>query len=55
MNYFFGLTMGWLITGLVFTYLPDGKIYTMDKMKTACEVNIPHDYKCVMQFVPEKK
>lgn len=55
MNYIVGVTVGWLITGLVFTYLPSGKINEMNKMKDSCELNIPRDQQCVMQFVPEKK
>ncbi|UEN68829.1 gp33 [Shigella virus Moo19] len=55
MNYLGGITLGWLITALVFVYLPDEHIAKAKAMKETCEQKLSREQQCVMQFVPEKK
>lgn len=50
-----GMIMGWIITGLVFSTLPSGRIAKAEALRTACEATLPRDQQCVMQFIPEAK
>lgn len=57
-DYFFvfvaGLVIGVLIMGLLMTHVGPNSKATIDTRKAECELNIPRNQNCVMQFVPEK-
>lgn len=57
-DYFFvfvaGLVIGVFIMGLLMSYLGPNSEAKIDTRKAECELNIPRNQNCVMQFVPEK-
>lgn len=57
-DYFFvfvaGVVIGVFIMGLLMTHLGPNSKAKIDTRKAECELNIPRNQNCVMQFVPEK-
>lgn len=57
-DYFFvfvaGLVIGVFIMGLLMTHIGPNSKAKIDTRKAECELNIPRNQNCVMQFVPEK-
>lgn len=57
-DYFFvfvaGLVIGVFIMGLLMTHVGPNSKAKVDARKAECELNIPRNQSCVMQFVPEK-
>lgn len=57
-DYFFvfvaGLVIGVFIMGLLMTHVGPNSKAKIDTRKAECELNIPRNQNCVMQFVPEK-
>ena len=57
-DYFFifvaGVVIGVLIMGLLMSHVGPNSKAKVDARKAECELNIPRNQNCVMQFVPEK-
>ena len=51
----FGIILGLLIMGSLMTFVGKNNPNYMNKLREKCELNIPRNQSCVMQFVPEKK
>ena len=49
-----GGVIGLFIMGLLMSYLGPNSKDKVDARKAECELNIPRNQSCVMQFVPEK-
>lgn len=49
-----GTTIGVVIMGLITTHAGPNSKAKVDARKAECELNIPRNQNCVMQFVPEK-
>lgn len=49
-----GATIGVAIMGLLMTHAGPNSKAKIDSAKAECELNIPRNQNCVMQFVPEK-
>lgn len=49
-----GATIGVAIMGLLMTHAGPNSKAKVDARKAECELNIPRNQNCVMQFVPEK-
>lgn len=49
-----GVVIGVVIMGLVMTHVGPNSKAKIDTRKAECELNIPRNQNCVMQFVPEK-
>lgn len=50
-----GGVIGIFIMGMVMTHVGPNSKAKVDSRKAECELNIPRNQNCVMQFVPEKK
>lgn len=50
-----GGVIGVFIMGMVMTHVGPNSKAKVDSRKAECELNIPRNQNCVMQFVPEKK
>lgn len=50
-----GFIIGMLTMGVGMTYIGPNSKAKVDSLKTECELNIPRNQNCVMQFVPETK
>lgn len=50
-----GLVAGLLTMGVAMTHIGPNSRAKVDSLKAECELNIPRNQNCVMQFVPEKK
>lgn len=57
-DYFFvfvaGVVIGVFIMGLLMTHVGPNSKAKIDTRKAECELKIPRNQNCVMQFVPEK-
>lgn len=51
----FGFIVGLIVMGGLITYVGENSPYTVNNLRSECELNIPRSQICVMQFVPEKK
>lgn len=49
-----GVVIGLFIMGLIMTHAGPNSKAKIDSAKAECELNIPRNQNCVMQFVPEK-
>lgn len=49
-----GMVFGVFIMGLAMTHIGPNSKAKIDARKAECELNIPRNQSCVMQFVPEK-
>ena len=49
-----GVVIGLFIMGLLMTHAGPNSKAKIDSAKAECELNIPRNQNCVMQFVPEK-
>lgn len=49
-----GVVAGLFIMGLLMTHIGPNSKAKVDALKAECELNIPRNQNCVMQFVPEK-
>lgn len=49
-----GVVIGLFIMGLLMTHTGPNSKAKIDSAKAECELNIPRNQNCVMQFVPEK-
>lgn len=49
-----GGVIGLLIMGLIMSHVGPNSKAKVDARKAECELNIPRNQNCVMQFVPEK-
>lgn len=49
-----GVVAGLFIKGLLMTHIGPNSKAKVDTLKAECELNIPRNQNCVMQFVPEK-
>lgn len=52
---FVGFAFGLLTMGMLMTHIGPNSKAKVDTLKHECELNIPRNQNCVMQFVPEKK
>lgn len=52
--YCLGVVAGMLLMGLAMEYIGPNSRAKVDSIKAECELNIPRNQSCVMQFVPEK-
>lgn len=50
-----GFAFGLFTMGVLTTHIGPNSKAKVDARKTECELNIPRNQNCVMQFVPEKK
>lgn len=50
-----GFTFGLFTMGQLMTHIGPNSKAKVDARKAECELNIPRNQNCVMQFVPEKK
>lgn len=50
-----GLIIGLVCMGMAMTHIGPNSKAKVDSRKAECELNIPRNQNCVMQFVPEKK
>lgn len=53
--FFMGAVAGLFFMGLGMTLIGPNSKSKVDSLKAECELNIPRNQSCVMQFVPEKK
>lgn len=53
--FFVGAVAGMFFMGLAMTHIGPTSKAKVDSLKAECELNIPRNQSCVMQFVPEKK
>lgn len=49
-----GVVIGLFVMGLIMTHAGPNSKAKVDARKAECELNIPRNQNCVMQFVPEK-
>lgn len=49
-----GGALGVIIMGLLMSYVGPNSKDKVDARKAECELNIPRNQSCIMQFVPEK-
>lgn len=49
-----GGVIGAFLMGLLMTHVGPNSKAKIDSAKAECELNIPRNQNCVMQFVPEK-
>lgn len=49
-----GVVIGLFAMGLLMTHVGPNSKAKIDTRKAECELNIPRNQNCVMQFVPEK-
>ena len=49
-----GGVLGVIIMGLLMSYVGPNSKDKVDARKAECELNIPRNQSCLMQFVPEK-
>lgn len=49
-----GLVLGAFIMGICMTFIGKYTPYVITTLRSECELNIPRNQNCVMQFVPEK-
>ncbi|WAK45143.1 hypothetical protein vBKpPHS106_35 [Klebsiella phage VB_KpP_HS106] len=49
-----GGVLGVIIMGLLMSYVGPNSKDKVDARKAECELNIPRNQSCIMQFVPEK-
>ena len=49
-----GGVLGVIIMGLLMSYVGPNSKDKVDTRKAECELNIPRNQNCIMQFVPEK-
>jgi uncharacterized membrane-anchored protein YhcB (DUF1043 family) len=52
---FVGLVIGMIVMGSLLRWVPENSQSKVEKLKTQCELNIPRNQKCIMQFVPGVK
>lgn len=50
-----GVVVGAFIMGMLMTHNGPNSKAKVDSLKAECELNVPRNQNCVMQFVPEKK
>lgn len=50
-----GSVIGAIIIGLLMSHVGPNSKAKIDARKAECELNIPRNQNCVMQFVPENK
>ena len=50
-----GFAFGLFTMGVLMTHIGPNSKAKVDARKAECELNIPRNQNCVMQFVPEKK
>lgn len=50
-----GFAFGMITMGELVTHIGPNSKAKVDARKAECELNIPRNQNCVMQFVPEKK
>lgn len=50
-----GFAFGLFTMGVLMTHIGPNSKAKVDARKAECELNIPRNQSCVMQFVPEKK
>lgn len=50
-----GFAFGLFTMGVLTTHIGPNSKAKVDARKAECELNIPRNQSCVMQFVPEKK
>ena len=50
-----GFVFGLFTMGVLMTHIGPNSKAKVDARKAECELNIPRNQNCVMQFVPEKK
>ena len=50
-----GFAFGLFTMGVLMTHIGPNSKAKVDARKHECELNIPRNQSCVMQFVPEKK
>lgn len=50
-----GVVIGLFAMGLLMTHVGPNSKAKVDSRKAECELNIPRNQNCVMQFVPENK
>lgn len=53
--FFVGVVAGMFFMGLGMTHIGPNSKAKVDGLKAECELNIPRNQFCVMQFIPEKK
>lgn len=53
--FFVGAVAGMFFVGFGMTNIGPNSKAKVDSLKAECELNIPRNQSCVMQFVPEKK
>ena len=51
----FGFILGIFTMGVLMSHVGPNSKAKVDARKAECELNIPRNQNCVMQFVPEKK
>lgn len=49
-----GMLLGLFSMGMGMTHIGPNSKAKVDSLKAECELNIPRNQSCVMQFVPEK-
>lgn len=49
------LIIGMIAMGVLMTYVGEYPRSEVTTLQTECELNLPRNQQCVMQFVPEKK
>lgn len=52
---FIGFVVGAFVMGTILTHTGPNSRAKIDERKAECELNIPRNQNCVMQFVPEQK
>lgn len=50
-----GFIFGLVVMGVLMTFVGSTSQYKVNGLRDKCELNIPRNQSCVMQFVPEKK
>lgn len=53
--FFVGAVAGMFFMGLGMTHIGPNSKAKVDSLKAECELNIPRNQSCIMQFIPEKK
>jgi hypothetical protein len=48
-----GFVIGMFTIGVAMTHIGPNSVAKVDSRKAECELNIPRNQSCVMQFVPE--
>ena len=49
-----GFVLGMFFMGVVMTHIGENNLSKVRQLKSECELNIPRNQVCVMQFVPGK-